>query len=304
VESGKKLRILLSGASGLIGKAFAELLRAKGHTVIPLVRRAPGEGEVGWDPFAGVLDSSRLEGLDAVIHLAGETISSRWTPAKKKAIRESRVRGTAMLAEVAAQTNPKPKVFICASATGFYGNRGEENLEEASAPGTGFLPEVCGEWEAAVRPAKEAGIRVVNLRTGIVLTPKGGALGQMLLPFKLGLGGVIGSGKQWMSWISLADEVGAIYHALTHSELEGPVNLTAPHPVTNREFTRVLGKVLGRPTIFPLPGFVVKALFGEMGEALLLEGQKVFPGKLLKAGFSFSHPALELALRWGLNKEN
>jgi uncharacterized protein (TIGR01777 family) len=262
-----------------------------------LVRRPAGQDEVRWDPYGGILDGSdKLEGIDAFIHLGGESIASRWSPARKRAIVESRVKGTALIAETLAVLHEKPKTFLCASAIGFYGDRGGEVLTEGSHAGFGFLPEACQAWEAACEPARKAGIRVVNLRTGIVLSPKGGALAQMLLPFKLGLGGVVGSGDQWMSWISLGDEVSAFLHALKTPSLEGPVNLTAPVPVTNREFTKTLGKVLRRPTFFPLPSFMVKLIFGEMGQALLLEGQKVLPKKLEASGFRYSSPGLEGAL--------
>jgi len=292
------MRIAMTGASGFIGKALSGRLVAEGHEILRLVRRAPAPGEIRWDPYGGILDGSdQLEGVDAFIHLAGESIASRWSPARKRAIVESRVKGTALIAETLAVLHKKPKTFLCASAIGFYGDRGEEELTEGSHAGFGFLPESCQAWEAACEPARKASIRVVNLRTGIVLSPKGGALAQMLLPFKLGLGGTVGSGDQWMSWISLEDEVSAFLHALKTSSLEGPVNLTAPAPVTNRDFTKTLGKVLGRPTIFPLPAFMVKLIFGEMGQALLLEGQKVLPKKLEASGFPFAHPELGIAIQ-------
>jgi uncharacterized protein (TIGR01777 family) len=248
------------------------------------------------------LDASRLDGLDAVVHLAGESIAGRWTASKRRAIRDSRVKGTAMLAEVVSLLPKGPSVFVSASAVGFYGSRGDESLDESSAPGAGFLPDTCREWEEAAAPARSKGLRTVHLRTGIVLTPEGGALGRMLLPFRMGLGGVVGTGDQWMSWISLTDEVAAIRHVLQTPSLAGPVNLTAPDPVTNRDFTRTLGRVLRRPTVFPLPGFVVKAVFGEMGERLLLEGQRVLPRRLRESGFRFAHPDLETALRSELGR--
>lgn len=301
--SQKPLRIAVSGASGLIGKALTQFLSCGGHEVLPLVRRGPREGEIFWDPQKGEADRVALEGLDVVIHLAGESIASgRWNPKRKEAIRQSREQGTGFLAETLAQLKHPPKTLLCSSAIGFYGDRGEEELNEKSAPGQGFLTDTCLAWEAACEPAKKAGIRVVNVRTGIVLSPLGGALAQMLPPFLMGGGGIIGSGKQWMSWISLEDLVGIFHYALQEKSLEGPVNATAPIPVTNRDFTKVLGKVLKRPTLFPLPGFVVKTIFGEMGEALLLEGQKVVPQKLLQAGFRFFHEDLESALRWELGR--
>jgi len=302
MDSEGKLRVLVSGASGLIGSALSGLLKKEGHEVWTLVRRKAGEREIAWDPKAGILSPDDLVGLDAVVHLAGATIASRWTSERKREIRESRVTGTRLLAESLAGLEKKPSVFLSASAIGFYGNRGEEEIGEDSAPGEGFLPEVCREWEAAASPAREAGIRTVNLRTGIVLTPRGGALAQMLLPFKLGLGGPTGNGRQWMSWISLTDEVFAIRHALLNPRLEGPVNLTAPKPVRNSVFAQVLGKALARPAFMPLPAFAVKAIFGEMGQNLLLDGQKVLPHKLTESGYVFSHPDLASALRFELGK--
>jgi hypothetical protein len=296
------MRILISGASGLIGRALTERLRSAGDTVLALVRRQPeaSKGEIEWDPDVWVLDSARLLGLDAVVHLAGKPIASRWTEDSKKAIRDSRVRGTRMLAEVVSQLPTRPKVFISASAVGFYGSRGDEVLDETSARGQGFLADVCCQWEEAVAAARDAGIRTVQLRTGLVLSRKGGMLARVLQAFKLGAGGVVGTGRQWMSWISLVDATAAIQHAIGTAELSGPVNLTAPQPVAHAEFTRTLGKVLGRPTLVPLPAFAVKLLFGEMGDELLLTGQKALPRKLLASGFHFAHPDLESALRWEL----
>ena len=296
------MRILISGASGLIGRALTERLRSAGDTVLVLVRRQPeaSKGEIEWDPDVWVLDSARLLGLDAVVHLAGKPIASRWTEDSKKAIRDSRVRGTRMLAEVVSQLPTRPKVFISASAVGFYGSRGDEVLDETSARGQGFLADVCCQWEEAVAAARDAGIRTVQLRTGLVLSRKGGMLARVLQAFKLGAGGVVGTGRQWMSWISLVDATAAIQHAIGTAELSGPVNLTAPQPVAHAEFTRNLGKVLGRPTLVPLPAFAVKLLFGEMGDELLLTGQKALPRKLLASGFQFAHPDLESALRWEL----
>jgi len=296
------MRVLISGASGLVGHALTERLRSAGDTVQTLVRRRPDEskGEIGWDPDAGKLDSSRLQGVDAVVHLAGKPLDSRWTETTKKAIRGSRVRGTRMLAEVASQLQERPKVFISASAVGFYGSRGDESLDETSGPGTGFLADVCRQWEEAAAAARGAGIRTVQLRSGLVLSRKGGMLARVLAPFKMGAGGVVGTGRQWMSWISLDDATAAIQYAIGVAELSGPVNLTAPQPVCNADFTRTLGKVLGRPTLVPLPAFAVKLLLGEMGDELLLAGQKVLPRKLLASGFRFAHADLESALRWAL----
>jgi uncharacterized protein (TIGR01777 family) len=294
------LKIVLAGASGMVGRQLKAYLSSAGHKVQTLVRRQADykKGEIYWDPEKREMDKTLLEGVDAVIHLGGENIgASRWSKARKEAIRMSRVQSTRFLAESLAALKTKPKVFIVSSAIGFYGDRGEEVLTEESLPGKGFLPEVCQEWERAADPARWSNIRVVHVRTGIVLSLSGGALPKMLLPFRMGAGGVIGSGKQWMSWIALEDLIGVFRELLYREELSGPVNATAPGAVTNREFTKVLGKVLKRPTIAPLPGFMVKLLFGEMGEALLLEGQNVKPAKLSAAGFEFLYPDLESALR-------
>ncbi len=301
----KPLKVVLAGASGMVGSELKCFLQCAGHEVKTLVRRAPDplKGEIQWDPIKREIDPNALEGMDAVIHLGGENIgSSRWTPERKDAIRESRVQSTRFLAETLAKLKDKPKVFIVASAIGFYGNRGDEVLTEESPSGRGFLPDSCQEWERAADPARWQNIRVCHVRTGIVLSLSGGALPRMLPPFLMGAGGVIGSGEQWMSWIALEDLVGIFHELLYRKDLDGPVNATAPESVTNREFTKVLGKVLRRPTIAPLPGFVVKMLFGEMGEALLLEGQRVQPAKLQKAGFEFLYPNLVSALRWQLGK--
>jgi hypothetical protein len=296
------MRILISGSSGLIGRSLTERLRSAGDTLCTLVRRKAekSQDEIGWDPEAGVLDSSRLDGVDAVVHLAGKPIASRWTEETKRAIRDSRVRGTKRLAEAVAQLPRRPKVFIAASAVGFYGSRGDEPLDETSAPGTGFLADVCQEWEEAAAPARDAGIRTVHLRTGLVLSRKGGLLARVLLAFKMGAGGIVGTGRQWLSWISLGDATAAIQYAIGAAELSGPVNLTAPQPVPNAEFARTLGKILGRPTLVPVPAFAVRLLLGEMGDELVLSGQKVMPRKLLASGFSFAHPDLESAIRWAL----
>lgn len=296
------MRILISGASGLIGRALAESLRSGGHAVQTLVRRKPKEsaGEIAWDPEARVLDSSRLEGVDAVVHLAGKPIDARWTEATKRAIRDSRVKGTGLLAEAAAHLSTKPKVFVCASAVGFYGSRGDESLDETSTSGQGFLPDVCRAWEDAAAPARDAGLRTVHLRSGVVLSRQGGMLARVLPPFKMGAGAVVGTGEQWISWISLADAIAAIQHTITAAGLSGPVNLTSPQPVPNAEFTHTLGKILGRPTLLPFPAFAVRLLLGEMGDELLLAGQRVLPKKLLASGFAFAHSDLESALRWAL----
>lgn len=290
-------RVLVTGATGLVGRALAAFLQGGGHEVVRLVRRRPGPGEVGWDPAAGRLDPADLEGFDMVVHLAGEGIGDgRWTPERKARIRDSRVVGTRLLAEALARVERKPEVLVSASAIGFYGDRGDAALDEAAGAGTGFLSEVCQAWEAATAPAEAAGIRVVHLRTGIALSPRGGALARMLPPFLAGLGGPVGTGRQVMSWIALDDLVGAIHHVLFTRTLRGPVNATAPGAVTSAEFGSVLGRVLRRPAVLPLPALAVRTMFGEMGEALLLTGARVLPKALLASGFTFLCPTLHEAL--------
>ncbi len=299
------LRIAVTGSSGLIGTRLAAFLAACGHHVRRVVRRPPDPDadEISWDPTTGRIDAAALEGVDCVVHLAGESIAAgRWTQARKDAIRTSRVAGTRLLSETLAKLAKPPRTLIAASAIGYYGDRGDETLTEDSPPGTGFLADVCRQWEAATEPAKQAGIRVVNLRIGVVLSAVGGALAKMLTPFKLGLGGVVGSGRQYMSWITLDDLVAAVHHLIVTDDVSGPVNAVSPNPVTNREFTKTLGGVLHRPTILPLPAPVVRLLFGEMGQALLLAGTRAVPTKLQAAGFEFSHPRLEGALRHDLGK--
>jgi len=299
---GGPLRIAVSGSSGLLGRALTQLLEGGGHSVIPLIRKEGSPG-IYWDPERGVLDTEALEGLDGVVHLAGEPIFGlRWTQEKKTAIMESRKKGTALLARGLASLKARPSVLISASAVGFYGDRGSTQVREESSPGKGFLSNVCRAWEDATAPAKRAGIRVVTLRTGMVLTPAGGALGTMLLPFKMGVGGRLGSGRQYVSWIDLDDLTGLIYHALTTAKVRGPLNATAPHPVPNSTFTDTLGRVLGRPTLIPVPAMGVKALFGEMGKALLLEGVRAVPEKAEKTGYTFRYPTLEESLRFQLGK--
>ena len=289
-------RILVSGVSGPIGVALLPSLRTSGWTVARLVRgTAAGAGQVAWDP-AVALAPEAVSGFDAVIHLAGESIFGRWTAAKKAKVRDSRVAGTLNLASALARAEEKPKVFVCGSAIGYYGNRGDELLREDSAAGAGFLAEVCREWEEAATPAVQAGIRTANIRTGIVLSPKGGALGAMLLPFKMGLGGRTGNGRQWMSWIDVQDMVGGILHILKNDLLQGPVNMVAPTPVRNAEFASTLAGVLSRPAIFPMPAFAVKAVFGEMGNELLLSSQKVEAGKLISSGYLFRYQELRESL--------
>ena len=289
-------RVLVSGASGPIGAALLPSLDTRGYDVVRLVRgAAAGAGQILWDPVRPIAPEL-VSGFDAVIHLAGESIVGRWTSGKKAKIRDSRVLGTVNLAQALAHAKNKPHVFVCSSAIGYYGNRGDEVLREESAAGEGFLAEVCREWETATKPAIDAGIRTAQIRTGVVLSPKGGALGKMLTPFKLGLGGRIGDGRQWMSWIDIQDMIGAIHHILKTDLLQGPVNMVAPKPVTNAEFTQTLASVLSRPAIFPVPAFAVKVAFGEMGESVLLAGQRVEPARLVASGYPFRYSELRASL--------
>ncbi len=289
-------RILVSGVSGPIGAALIPSLRTNGCSVVRLVGGiATGEDHIAWDPSVP-LSPETVSGFDAVIHLAGESIFGRWTAGKKSKIRDSRVVGTFNLASALAQAEDKPRVFVCGSAIGYYGNRGDELLREESTPGTGFLAEVCQDWEEATTPAVQADIRTAHIRTGIVLSRKGGALGAMLTPFKLGLGGRLGDGQQWMSWIDVRDMVGAIHHILKNDLIQGPVNLVAPKPVRNVEFVKTLANVLTRPAIFPLPAFAVKLALGEMGEELLLASQKVGASKLISSGYPFRYRDLRASL--------
>ena len=268
-DGGRPMKVLVSGASGLVGSALIPFLTTGGHSVTCLVRKdraGVGDGDVAWAPAAGTIDRAGLEGFDAVVHLAGENIASgRWTPERKRRIRDSRVNGTRMLCEALAQCTQPPKVFVGASAIGYYGDRGDETLTEESKVGEGFLAEVCRDWEAAAAGLTDTGIRTALLRIGIVLSPAGGALKKMLLPFQLGLGGVIGGGTQHMSCIALDDVIGVIQHAITNDEVSGPINAVCPEAVTNREYTRTLGRVLGRPTFFPVPAFAVRLAFGRDG---------------------------------------
>jgi uncharacterized protein len=292
-----QMKIIVSGASGLVGTMLIPSLQAKGHEVIPMRRTPAKAGEICWDPDNGQLDAAALEGADAVIHLGGENIASgRWDAAKKARIRESRVKSTTLLSEALASLKTPPSVFLCASAVGYYGDRSDEWLTENSAPGQGFLPEVCQAWEASTKPASDAGIRVVNLRFGMILSPEGGALAKMVPPFRLGAGGPIGSGGQYMSWIVLEDVVGVIHHALETESLRGPVNVVSPEPVKNRPFSCALGRALDRPAIAILPGFMARLMFGEMADALLLSSERVKPAKLLETGYSFQYPEIQTAL--------
>jgi uncharacterized protein (TIGR01777 family) len=291
--------VAISGAGGLIGSALSASLRSDGHRVLVLRRGGITEGdEIGWDPDAGRIDAPALEGVDAVVHLAGEGIGEKkWTPEQKQRIRESRVRGTSVLAAAVASRERKPSVFVSASAIGYYGDRGDEVLHEDSSPGDDFLADVCRAWEAETGPATDAGVRTVLLRSGIVLAKRGGVLARMLLPFKLGLGGKQGSGKQWMSWIALDDEIAAIRAAIDNTSLDGPLNLTAPNPVTNDEFAHALARAVHRPSVLPTPLLPLKLRYGaELVETLLLVSQRVEPRRLLDAGFTFRYPVLDPAL--------
>ncbi len=295
------MNVLVSGSTGLVGSALVPMLTTSGHSVTRLIRPESAAASRGatvvWDPAAGTLDPAALDGVSAVVHLAGENVAGRWTVEKRQRIRASRVGGTRTLVEALLRMPRPPAVVVCASAIGYYGNRGDELLTEASASGHTFLAKVCAEWEQATAPLKAAGIRVVNLRIGMVLSPRGGALGRMLTPFQLGLGGVIGDGRQQVSWVAIDDVIGAIGHALAEDGLQGPVNVVSPRPGTCREFTRVLARVLRRPAIFPVPSFAARLAFGEMADELLLASLRAHPERLLGSGYRFRYPELEGALR-------
>jgi uncharacterized protein (TIGR01777 family) len=293
------MKILVSGATGLIGSAVTRNLSSRGVDVLQLVRKPPRNEaqEILWDPTKGIENTGKLEGLDAVIHLAGEPIAEgRWTEEKKLRIRESRVRGTSILAAALAGLARKPRLLLSASAIGYYGSRGSEVLTEESSPGDDFLARVCHDWEEATAPAAQAGIRVVQMRFGIILSSKGGALARMLKPFKMGVGGRLGSGRQYMSWIAIDDVVGVIDHLLEEESVSGPVNTVAPNPVTNREFTEALGEALSRPTLFPVPKFAMRLAFGEVSDIALLASQRVEPARLKASGYIFKYPELKAAL--------
>lgn len=295
------MKILISGSTGLIGSALVHAAAVAGHTTVPLVRKTGIVSSVHWDPDGGTIDSAGLEGIDAVVHLAGENIAARrWTAAQKALILDSRKKGTELLVSALSKMNRPPTVLVSASAVGYYGDCGDRELTEDSPAGSDFLANVCVEWERATAPASGAGIRVINLRTGIVLAKDGGALPKMATPFKFGVGGKIGSGAQYMSWIDLEDEVQVILHCIQKGSIHGPVNSVGPMPVTNADFTRALGGVLSRPTVFPLPAFMARLILGEMADALLLSSQRVEPAKLLSSGYAFRHNNLADTLRRNL----
>jgi len=298
------MKILVSGSHGLVGKALTRSLTDDGHEVVRLVRRERnfGSPEIEWQPDQGRIDATHLEGIEAVVHLAGDNIAAgRWTTQKKHIIRESRVQGTSLLSDTLASLSRTPSVFISASAIGFYGNRGDESLTEESPPGDDFLAKVCIDWEAATKSAVEKGIRTAHPRFGVILDAREGALAKMLPPFRVGIGGRVGNGKQWMSWIALEDVIGGLKFLLEDKSIAGPVNFVAPNPVTNAEFTSTLGRVVSRPTIFPMPAFAARLAFGEMADALLLSSQRVDPAVLEDKGFLFSWPTLEPALQHIIN---
>lgn len=295
------MRVAITGSQGLIGSAVAAALRARGHRVIRLVRDGTGgPDDVAWQPASGRIDAARLEGVEAAVHLAGESLAARWTPEQKTAIRESRLRGTGLLAGALAGLAARPRVLVSASAVGYYGNRGDEVLTEASEPGTGFLADLCRDWEAAADPARRAGIRVTHPRFGVVLSGHGGILAKIVPIFRLGAGGPLGHGHQYLPWVALDDAVGAILLALEPDGVAGPINVVAPHAVTNRDFTSALGRALGRPAMLPVPAVALRAMFGEMADEALLASQRVEPARLKAAGYEFRFGELEPALRHAL----
>ena len=291
------MKILIAGASGLVGSALIPELESDGHEIVRLVRDTPKPGEIEWHPNQDEIDPATIDSFDAIINLAGESIAEgRWTDEKKKRIRDSRVNGSHLISEAMAKLATKPRVFLCASATGIYGDRGDEILDEQSESGGGFLAGVCREWEKATEPASKAGVRVVNLRFGPILARAGGMLEKMLMPFKMGLGGKIGSGKQYISWVAIDDVVAAMRLALNHGSIRGPLNIVSPKPVTNEQFTRALGEALSRPTVMAMPAFAARLAFGEMADEMLLVSQRVTPKRLNHAGFTFQFSDLGDAL--------
>jgi uncharacterized protein (TIGR01777 family) len=305
LRSQSRLHIVVSGASGLIGSALVRRLATQGHRVTRLVRRAAGPGEIAWNPGAGSLEPAGLEGADAVVHLSGENVGARWSSERKARIRFSRVASTRLLSETLAGLQRPPEVLVSASAVGIYGNRGDDVVTEESPPGDprDFLVSVTREWEQAAEPARVEGIRVVHPRFGVVLSPAGGALRKMLLPFRLGLGARLGSGRQWMSWISIDDAVQVLHHALIDDRLQGPINVTSPEPVTNRDFTRTLARVLSRPALLAVPESALRLALGDMAEGTVLSSIRAVPARLLQAGYRFGHPDPESALRHVLHQD-
>ncbi|MEN3359001.1 MAG: uncharacterized protein V7637_2983 [Mycobacteriales bacterium] len=296
------MKIAITGASGLIGSALGPALEGAGHTVVALVRRAPRAGEVGWDPARRQLNPADLAGLDAVIHLAGAGIGDRrWSETYKRTLLDSRVDGTTTLSEAIAAAEPRPPVLLSASAVGWYGDTGDRAVDETAPGGSDFLGELCRRWEEATHPAAAAGVRVVHLRSGLICATKGGLLGRLLPLFRLGLGGKLGSGAQYWSWISLADEIGAIRYLLD-SDVSGPVNLTGPEPVTNAEFTKALGRVLGRPTVAAVPRIALRIAVGEFADRGILAGQRVLPKVLESRGYPFQHQTVDAVLRWATGR--
>ncbi len=294
------MRVAITGSSGLVGRALVASLRGDGHTVHPLVRKAPADGEIGWSVAEGRIDAAALEGVDAVVHLAGETIGQRWTEAAKKRIVDSRVEGTRLLCTALAGLEKKPSVLVASSAVGFYGDTGQRVVDESSEQGTNFLAEVCGAWEAETRAAASAGIRVVNLRSGIALSKESGLLKEQLLPGKFGVLGPVGGGEQWIAWVGLADLVAAYRHAIDDEALHGPVIGCAPEPVQQGAFAKALGRALGRPAFLPTPGFAMTLAMGQMAQELMLEGQRCDPRVLRERGFQWEQPTLDGALRAAL----
>ena len=292
------MKTAIAGASGLVGSALIPVLERDGHEITRLVRNAPKAGEIEWHPNQDVLKANDFEGFDVIINLAGENIAGgRWTDDQKRKIRDSRVNGTHLLSEAISKLARKPKVFVCASATGIYGDRGDETLDEQSESGGGFLAGVCREWEKASEPASKAGVRVVNLRFGPILAREGGMLSKLLTPFKMGMGGKVGSGKQFISWVALEDAVRVVKFAIDDETIRGPLNVVSPNPVTNEEFTKTLGHVLNRPTALAMPAFAARLAFGEMADEMLLTSQHVIPKRLTHGGFQFELPELEGAMR-------
>ena len=295
---GERMKVAITGASGLVGTELSKLLQREGHSVIPVVRRKADHEQIAWRPSEGRIDPKDFEGIDAVVHLGGDNIAEgRWNAEKKRLIRDSRVKSTELLSKTLAGLDQKPRVFVCASAIGIYGDQRPDAVDEDAGKGEGFLADVCQDWEDACKATRDAGIRTVNVRIGVVLSKNGGALAKMLTPFKMCAGGIIGSGQQIWSWVSIDDVVGAINHAIENESIDGPLNATSPNASSNAQFTKALGHVLGRPTLIPMPAFAARMALGEMADALLLSSSRVKPKKLLETGYDFKHEDLEATLR-------